>query len=148
MASPRKIAANRANARRSTGPRTVSGKETSRRNALKHGLAIPVSSDAEWSCEVARLARLIAGEERDNPRILEAASRVAEASVAVIRVRHIKTTFFDVMVRHPSVIDFALGMFGKHLAWLDRYERRALSQRRTAVRALNDARTALQDQTS
>jgi hypothetical protein len=38
MASPRQIAANRLNARKSTGPRTLAGKRRSRRNALRHGL--------------------------------------------------------------------------------------------------------------
>lgn len=36
--SPARIAANRANARKSTGPRTRKGKDRSRQNALKHGL--------------------------------------------------------------------------------------------------------------
>ncbi len=36
--SPRKLAANRANARRSTGPRTRAGKRRSALNALRHGL--------------------------------------------------------------------------------------------------------------
>jgi hypothetical protein len=38
MASEAQIAANRANARRSTGPRTEEGKAASARNGLKHGL--------------------------------------------------------------------------------------------------------------
>ena len=37
--SPARIAANRANARKSTGPRTEAGKARSRANAVKHGLA-------------------------------------------------------------------------------------------------------------
>ena len=36
--SERKVVANRANAKRSTGPKTEAGKAASRRNALKHGI--------------------------------------------------------------------------------------------------------------
>ena len=39
MATEAQIAANRANAGRSTGPKTEAGKAASRRNALVHGLA-------------------------------------------------------------------------------------------------------------
>jgi hypothetical protein len=39
MVSDARIAANRANARKSTGPKTQAGKAASRRNALRHGLA-------------------------------------------------------------------------------------------------------------
>ena len=39
MASDKRIAANRRNAQRSTGPRSKSGKTRSGRNALKHGLS-------------------------------------------------------------------------------------------------------------
>jgi hypothetical protein len=38
MASDKQIIANQKNARRSTGPRTESGKRRSRRNAIRHGL--------------------------------------------------------------------------------------------------------------
>jgi len=38
MATPNQIEANRLNAQRSTGPRSVEGKDTSRWNALKHGI--------------------------------------------------------------------------------------------------------------
>ena len=38
MATPAQIHANRLNARRSTGPKSVEGKEAARRNSLKHGL--------------------------------------------------------------------------------------------------------------
>jgi hypothetical protein len=37
-ASPRRVAANRRNAQRSTGPRTAAGKKRASRNAIKHGL--------------------------------------------------------------------------------------------------------------
>jgi len=38
--SPRKIAANRRNAQRSTGPKTPEGKAKSSRNAIKHGIFV------------------------------------------------------------------------------------------------------------
>jgi hypothetical protein len=52
--SPRKLAANRANAKRSTGPTTPEGKENSKFNAAKHGLtaryfpALIQAGTAEW----------------------------------------------------------------------------------------------------
>lgn len=39
MATPAQIRANRANAQRSTGPRTETGKQVTKNNAMKHGLA-------------------------------------------------------------------------------------------------------------
>jgi hypothetical protein len=49
MATPAQIAANQANAQRSTGPRTEEGKSKSRKNATRHGFcgAIPCMLDAE-----------------------------------------------------------------------------------------------------
>ena len=59
-ASPAQIAANRANALQSSGPKTVAGKEASRRNALKHGLTgqgivIPGEDEHEVALRVAAL---------------------------------------------------------------------------------------------
>jgi hypothetical protein len=53
MATPAQLAANRANAQQSTGPRSVEGKSVSRFNALKHGVdaaspVIPGEDPAEY----------------------------------------------------------------------------------------------------
>jgi len=45
MATEKQIAANRANAKRSTGPKTAAGKLKSSRNAYRHGLSGPLLSD-------------------------------------------------------------------------------------------------------
>jgi hypothetical protein len=63
--SPRKLAANRANARKSTGPKTPEGKARSRANALRHGLASEVLRTPELEAEYRRLAA--AYEDRYHP---------------------------------------------------------------------------------
>ena len=57
MATPAQITANRANAQKSTGPRTPEGKSASRFNALKHGLdaeslVLPGEDPAEYEAFV------------------------------------------------------------------------------------------------
>ena len=59
MASPAQINANRANAQKSTGPRSVEGKSASRFNALKHGMdaasiVIPGEDPADYDSLVAQ----------------------------------------------------------------------------------------------
>ena len=86
MTSARKITANRANARASTGPRTGPGRARAARNAFRHGLSLPVHSDPALSPEVEALARKIAGTDAD-AKIHHLARRVAEAWIDVRRVR-------------------------------------------------------------
>ena len=57
--SDRKIASNRKNAQKSTGPRSEAGRARSRRNALRHGLAIAVASNPAFSKEIDLLASVI-----------------------------------------------------------------------------------------
>jgi hypothetical protein len=63
MTSDRKRAANRANARSSTGPRTAAGKARAAKNAVRHGVRSPVLSDPVLMADVESLAKEIAGEE-------------------------------------------------------------------------------------
>jgi len=58
MTTDRQIAANRENAKKSTGPRTKNGKRRSRRNALRHGLtAETVIEVLENAADYAALAK-------------------------------------------------------------------------------------------
>jgi hypothetical protein len=62
MATPAQINANRANAQKSTGPRSVEGKSASRFNALKHGIdaasvVIPGEDPAEYEALAADYCR-------------------------------------------------------------------------------------------
>jgi hypothetical protein len=86
MTSAKKIAANRENARKSTGPRTERGKSQVRRNALRHGLAQTMLPASPVPAQIERIARAIAGE--DAPSLLyEQAVMIAESQVMLLRVR-------------------------------------------------------------
>ncbi len=52
MTSERKIKANRANARASSGPKTALARARAARNALRHGLNLPIYSNPALSEEV------------------------------------------------------------------------------------------------
>ena len=87
MTGDRKVRANRANARASTGPKTARGRLHAARNALRHALSLPLYSDPVWSEEVEALAREIIGTDED-AEIQELARRIAEAHIDLRRVRH------------------------------------------------------------
>lgn len=87
MPSSRKIEANRANARRSTGPRTAGGRLRASLNALKHGLAVPASAHPSLQHDIDQLAQLLAGEAKDDPVVMVRALKVAEAMIEVQRAR-------------------------------------------------------------
>jgi hypothetical protein len=74
MASERQIAANRRNARKSTGPRSGTGKKRTSRNAYRHGLRSSITSTAGFAKQLDKLVREIAGDTED-PILLERAKR-------------------------------------------------------------------------
>ena len=86
MTSARKIKTNRENARASSGPNSAHGRANSTRNALRHGLSLPVYSDPALCEAVEVLAREIAGAAAD-VETQELARRVAEAQMDYRRVR-------------------------------------------------------------
>ncbi len=100
MTSDRKIKANRANARASTGPQTAHGRTRAARNALRHGLSLPVSSDPALCEEVEALAREIAGIGA-HAEIQELARRVAEAQIDLCRVRHARHQLLSHALSNP-----------------------------------------------
>lgn len=88
MASEKQIAANRRNARNSTGPRTIAGKKRTRLNALRHGLSSQGLRTVEAE-RVEQLARQIAGD-CENRIVLELARSAAAGELELAQVRQVR----------------------------------------------------------
>lgn len=145
--SDRKRAANRANAARSTGPRSATGKARASGNALRHGLNLPVA-ESFMASEVEALAARFAG---GDPKKLEFARAAAEAHLDLARIRGAKDLilmracgdFDGPMGTTPDtftsqeVVWVCLADVADRLITLDGYERKALSLRKTALRAVH-----------
>jgi hypothetical protein len=145
MSTSRQVAANRNNARSSTGPRTQRGRARASRNARRHGLSVAVVSDPRLSQRAEDLARDIVGETA-RPAVLEMARRFAEAQIDLDRIRRARYQVcllpLDEGTRsEPGAPEVELIVHdrARQLKSLDRYERRALARRRSATRAFDTA---------
>src|SRR6516164_4993520 len=94
MASNRQIAANRRNARQSTGPRSSAGRNRSRRNSYRHGLAAGVTLNAERFKHIERLARKIAGNST-NVLTVERARTLAQVEYELALIRQAKVALIS-----------------------------------------------------
>jgi hypothetical protein len=94
MASERQIAANRRNARKSTGPRSGAGKKRASRNAHRHGLTLSITSAAAYAKQLDKLARQIAGDTEDSI-LLERARAIAQSELDLARVRRAKVALIE-----------------------------------------------------
>jgi hypothetical protein len=129
-----RIAANRANARKSTGPKTAAGKARVSRNARRHGLSRPLFCGGVFTPHVEALAREIAGENACGER-LALACNIAAAQLDLARIRIAKRDLQDAAnfgstdAQHPC--DWSAL---SRLERLDRYEQRVFTRRRKAIR--------------
>jgi hypothetical protein len=132
MTSERKIAANRNNARKSTGPRTEAGRATSRQNARRHGLATGIGSDPAFRDDIEMLAALLSrASGREN--IGEFAREAAEAHLDLVRIRKIRAGVYARMRFFGNASTEDLMEAAEQFARLERYERRAFSRRKRAM---------------
>ena len=133
MVSEKQIAANRMNAQKSRGPRSIGGKTRASRNAIRHGLAANLWNDLSAAYAIETMttlfrkmgyteqkARLAAVAEYETRSVLKARSKIIEA----LRV-----------AAHDG-IDGSLGNGLRELQSIDRYEKRASSRKKRVFRQL------------
>jgi hypothetical protein len=157
MASKAQLAANQRNAKRSTGPKSQSGKRRAYQNARRHCLAARWTIEGGYWPEVESLASEI---ERKTDGLVDrlAALMIAQEQLKVQRVQAVRHTVFDRLmteverIRHyehekncvvPSIQPDgrrdmacdALSSLVHQLMMLERYLRRAISSRDKAIRS-------------
>ena len=133
MTTQRQFAANRRNAKRSTGPRTTAGKQKSSRNALRHGLSLLDHSDSSAGAMVSAIAGALAGEQATENQ-LSAAKNIAHAQVDLARIYAIRAEQWSKINLNEILGDNTKEL--RRLASLDRYERYARTRRRKASKSL------------
>lgn len=122
MTSDRERRANRENGKRSRGPKTKAGKARSKQNARRHGLAAAIVLGSPEDRRINELAEALAFGSQFSFHAREA----AEAQLILEKTRMLRA----------RLLDEGGDAFGEEFARLDRYERRAFSARKRALRRL------------
>ena len=94
MTSAKRIAANRSNAKRSTGPTTLKGRRRASRNAFRHGLSAVSYRTALFAKEAEQMVKAICCGD-PSPLVVEQATIIAESELQLRMVREQKIALIE-----------------------------------------------------
>lgn len=100
MISNKKVAANRLNASKSTGPRTLQGKSRARGNAWRHGWSAAIKVHSTDSADVERMAKAICGD-HTTPAMYEQALIIAECEILLLNLRAARVA----AIKHHRIVE-------------------------------------------
>ena len=128
MASEKQMAANRANAQKSCGPRSIGGKKRASRNATSHGLAANFRKDPSAVRSIEVLTDLLrkTGHCEQKARLLAVAEHETR-SVVTVRSK-LTEKLCDAAERDNASGSILAGL--RELQRIDRYEKRASSRKK------------------
>jgi hypothetical protein len=129
MATDRQITANRANAKRSTGPKTAAGKRRSSGNAYRHGLSGSLPDDSLAMAATEAIARAMECGTDSEQQGATAFARSQLELRLIRRVRHDLLAAMEPGSLKPQEL--------RRLGALDRYERLARTKIRRAMRSIS-----------
>ena len=131
MASQKQVAANRMNAQKSRGPRSVAGKARASRNAIRHGLAANFRKDPSAAYAIETMTKLLlkSGQSEQAARVVAAAEYETNA-VNAVRSK-IAETLRDAA---ENCLSFTAEL--AMLQSIDRYEKRITSRKRKVLRQM------------
>lgn len=131
MTSARQRSANQQTARKSRGPRTAAGKLRASKNAIKHGLSAKTGSTKVERRRMDQVVlRLTAGS--NDAWMIDKAQHVAECHLQLEKVKALVNQLIHQLLQTKDLDQ--VQAFSRRLIKLERYETRARSRRKRALR--------------